>query len=429
MQNLFKDRNFDETQKKVKCRVLINYKEIKEITLEEFIHFMKEIEEDKQCQHDIPVRFYYKKWTQKIRKTVISNGSELVNFITNLYFLYRKIETKMEKIEYPNILPDLDSKEIFLYNICAHLDTAKEEYRLVRKYDILKIYPILKKLFFCYIDYLKFSITHLIHMNEGDHLPGTVREIKSLLQNLDTWVPAMVKGKWINCTGSYIAIPPGFNKVIEALHNTTKLSYFPIVNDREAVEPYIVEEKNKILFGFINMTRTEQSPVTNNLNSFESECLEGCTKELRKWICTICGEFIKTQLNSAGQQFLFCSCGSQRYREKLLICHHPSHRSQELSEIQDKDGKSNLPLPDMERSHDQTLNPENPLSEIYQQLKKVQIKDKDDTDAKILNAIIHIAGNSNEEAIKNALKKLEHTNVDGDTQHLINSYLKVIDQN
>ena len=92
----------------------------------------------------------------------------------------------MQKSGYPNILPDLD-KENQSIKISINLDKAKKEYKAMDKNNILVIYPVLKQLFFCYTDYISYSTNHLIRMKEGDLLPGTVNELKSLLKRLNTW--------------------------------------------------------------------------------------------------------------------------------------------------------------------------------------------------------------------------------------------------
>ena len=48
----------------------------------------------------------------------------------------------------------------------------------MNKNNLLEIYPVLKKLFFSYMDYIEYSIAHMHNMDEGNDLPGTVDEIK-----------------------------------------------------------------------------------------------------------------------------------------------------------------------------------------------------------------------------------------------------------
>ena len=70
------------------------------------------------------------------------------------------------------------------------------------KNDFLNMYPIWKRLFFAYADYIKYSIDNLVDMDEVDHLPGIIEEIKSWFRILNTWFPAKINGGWVNCTRS-----------------------------------------------------------------------------------------------------------------------------------------------------------------------------------------------------------------------------------
>ena len=53
----------------------------------------------------------------------------------------------------------------------------------------------LKKLFSCYTDYIKYSVSHTLDMDEGDQLPGTHTEIGPWLKQLNTWFPVKSNGK------------------------------------------------------------------------------------------------------------------------------------------------------------------------------------------------------------------------------------------
>ena len=62
----------------------------------------------------------------------------------------------MKEAEYPNILPDMNSKERSFVNICVKLAETKEKFKLREYPNFLELYPIFKKLFYCYTVYIKY---------------------------------------------------------------------------------------------------------------------------------------------------------------------------------------------------------------------------------------------------------------------------------
>ena len=102
---------------------------------------------------------------------------------------------KMKEIECFNILPHVESREKPFDDIRGSLDKAKEEYKSMERIDFLEMYSVLKKLFFCYIDYIKHSTDHAIDMDEGDFLPGNSDELKSWLNKLNTSFPIKMNNK------------------------------------------------------------------------------------------------------------------------------------------------------------------------------------------------------------------------------------------
>ena len=62
----------------------------------------------------------------------------------------------------------------------------------MNKSNFSEMYPVLKKLFFCYIDYIRYSADHSVDVDEGNYLPGNIEEIKSLFQQLNTWLPLKI---------------------------------------------------------------------------------------------------------------------------------------------------------------------------------------------------------------------------------------------
>ena len=157
------------------------------------MEFTKELDGKKYPQYDIPVYFLYQKLNRKIQCKIINNEKEFIKFLTYLYCVYRKIEIKMGEVGYLSILPDPDYNTNSFMKICINLDKAKEEYKSMRRNDFLEMYPVLKKLFFSYMNYIRYSIEHMHNMDEGDHLPITTEEIKCWLQELNTWSPTRNK--------------------------------------------------------------------------------------------------------------------------------------------------------------------------------------------------------------------------------------------
>src|SRR5690606_13054413 len=148
-----------------------------------------------------------------------------------------------------------------------------------------------KNLFFCYTNYIRYSVNQKDSMNEGNDRPGTNEQIQVWLKKLNKWFPVQINGNWTSCDGSFIGTPQGFYQVIEALHKTTKFKNYQVTDDNTATEPYIGEEKGKILFGLVDMEGAQKEEIPDNSNVFEKECPEECNKEMRKWICKICGEY------------------------------------------------------------------------------------------------------------------------------------------
>ena len=404
---------------------MINYDEIKENTLAGILDFMKDINEGEYYKYDTPISFTYIGLNQESQQTVINNESEFAKFLSYLHRVYRKIEMKMENAGYPSIIPDSDSRETSFMKLCVNLDKAKEDYKLMNRNGFLEMYPVLKNLFLCYNDYIAYSIAHLASIDEGKYLSGTINELRSWLEQLNTWFPAKVNGEWINSNISFIAIPSGFSRVVRKLFKIEKFKNFPIFEDNEISEPYFKEENSKnILFGFVNMEGARADRNADNSNILELECPKECTMNIRRWICMKCGDYVTNKQNNIGQQFLFCSCGSTRYNDELLICYHPSHQLQNINRKQHEDKIVHPPVPDIKESQTEVINSNSNLPLILRQLEKIQLINEDDTHPKIFNALFHLLKNDDEKKIRNALKKLKDIILDEDTDHLIDCYLK-----
>ena len=358
VEELFKKRNFNETQKKAKCKVLINYNEIREMTLGEVLRFMEELDEGKHSQYDVPVAFYYNKLDQEVQEIATSNEFGFTNFLSFLYSVYRKIEIQMEKVGCPGILADLQSREKLPDLILSNVEKAKEEYKAMERNDFLKMYPVLKKLFSCYTDYIRYSIDHTDKIDEGDHLPGIWEEMQFWLQELNTWSPEKVNIENINWMNFSVIMPSDYEEVIQTLHKTVKFIDYYVVIDNQGTEPFIRDEENKkILFGFVNMDGAQTGQNSDNASVLELECPKKCNEHIRRWICMKCGDYVAVKENQIGTKLLLCSCGSKKCKEELLICYRCSNWPQ----------KSN-------RSQNQSFNYNDILQSIYRKIGQIKIK-------------------------------------------------------
>ena len=402
---LFERRNFNNIQKKAKCKVLINYNETGKMTLGEVLEFMEELDEGRHSQYDVPVIFTYEKLEQKVQETVISNEDKFCFFLILLYSAYRKMEMQMEKAGCPGILADLEYQERSLDQISFNLNKAKDEYRSMERNDFLKIYPVLKKLFSCYTDYIRYSASHTNKIDEGDHLPKSWVEIMPWLDRLNSWSPKAVSIENINWMNSLVAMPSGHERVIQTLLKTTKFTDCYVVIDNQGTEPFIRDEKKRILFGFVNMEGAKPGQNSNS-SILEVECPRDCTMNIKRWICTKCGDYVFIKENQIKHQFLFCSCGSKKYRDELLICHHPIHRPQESN-----------------RSQNQNFSYDDLIPSLYRQLEQVRIRTEGITDRRILIAITHLSNRRNEEEMRGALRKLQGLNLDANIRRMIDLYV------
>ena len=390
------------------------------MNLGELLRFMQELREGKHPRYNIPIAFEYTLLVQDIRMSVVKNNNKFGAFLSYLYSIYRKIEVKMEKAGYPNILPDSNPEEESFDTICDNLSKLKNDYKSMDKNDILKMYPILKNLFICYTNYIKYSLNNAQDIEEGSYLPGTIHEMRPWLRKLNKWLPIKVNEEWINCMSSFVGAPSGYEEVINRFHKIPKFNDFPVVNDDNVIEPYISRENNKkIFFGFVNMEGAKVTHHYDNSILFESECPQECIPESRRWICSTCGDFVRMKITHTGHPLLLCSCGSKKYKEKFLICHYPTHRLQSSH-----DNKATLSVPDMKEAKNKMNNPGKLLFSICQKLEEVQAQNKEATDPKILIAIISLLSkNQSKEDIRSALEKLQDVALSEDTITLIKKHL------
>ena len=198
-----------------------------------------------------------------------------------------------------------------------------------------------------------------------------------------------------------------------------------MINDDEVVEPYIGEENNKkTLFGFVDMEGAGASEDSSSPILLKLQCPNECTQDLRIWICTKCGDYIRTVVNVIGWQLLICNCGLKRYKESLFICNHSYHPLESEAQLQTNSSTQN-PIPHTEVRHYENLSNDNIISLIYQKLRKIKEEKGTDAGPKLLIALadLPISGN-NKEGIRNILRPLQsEQTIDTDTQHLIDLYM------
>src|SRR5690606_11852276 len=127
--------------------------------------------------------------------------NEFTDFVSCIYFVYRKIEMKMKKNRYKNTLKELESEENSYADINETLTEAEKVFNSTDKADFLKIYSVFKKLFFSYINYMKDSTNVKNGIHEQDFLPGKIDPMKLWLQKLDKWFPININGEWKNSAG------------------------------------------------------------------------------------------------------------------------------------------------------------------------------------------------------------------------------------
>ena len=108
------------------CKVLMNYDETREMTLEDLLEFMNELARRQHSQYDIPVRFYYEKLSQKIRDTVISNEeNKLIFFSDTSILLTEKLKSRCNKINISIFLQILTLKKNHLQKLISILRKRK----------------------------------------------------------------------------------------------------------------------------------------------------------------------------------------------------------------------------------------------------------------------------------------------------------------
>ena len=266
-------------------------------------------------------------------ETSFSNEVEFSKFLSYIYCAYQKIEIKIEQVWHSRIFKDFDFEKS-PEEISARLQRAKNSYNGMTKNDFLRMYPVLRKLFFCYIDYIKCAINRKTRMNKENQFPGNVDEIKSWLRELNNWTPEKKSIESIDWIDRFIGTPSGYDNAIEALRKTPRFNDIDVLNDTDANEPYIRNNKGKkILFGLVNMEGAKKGAIPDDAKAYNPTCPKECSEDQREWICTNCGESVSTQLDLSGHQLLYCRCGSKKFDINILICHNPKYQANNQTTI------------------------------------------------------------------------------------------------
>ena len=153
------------------------------MTLGELIQYTEDV---KSGKNPLPCTIYYYRLDylhNPNRKTITINYAYTFSeFLILLYYVFKKIEMKLEKRGYSEI--------IYIPKEKSHtLDQAKDTYKSMVKSDYLTMYSVIKQLFYCYVEYIKDAFDKNADITEGDHLPGTKEELKQWVRDLNSWDP------------------------------------------------------------------------------------------------------------------------------------------------------------------------------------------------------------------------------------------------
>jgi len=414
VRELLKSRNFTEEQKRAQCHLLINPGTLestsKPMTLGEILGFMKSTENDNTGNH-IPIFLKVSEMNRKALRTIIRNHAQFKTFISRIYYTYRKVELRLKELNHPSVFPDPNFEGRPLDIICQELNAVKEDFWMADTTEFLQMYPMLKKMFFYYIAYIKSSIMNETEITEGSNIRSFYSNQLSDFRKINNWTLMKIKEDWVESTGPFIVTPPGFKRVIEQLRETTKFKDASVVEGNTS-EPYVGNNKcNQIFFGFADMERARGSKDFEHLNCFEYECPDECTGDLRKWICTKCGELVRTT-SDRGKKFLVCSCGTKEYSVRLLVC----------ANTRNHDSNDNYRPPRQQGLYSEF---NESLEIILTQLQKIQLRKGDRADPKINTAINCISMRRSKEEIRESLRKVRDVVSNGDAEHLINEYLDI----
>ena len=321
--DLITKETFTDIQKKIKCKVLLNYKSSMEMTLVELVAITKPSGGRKALTTFIPLQFSYEKIKSLNREIRILNEAEFQTFLSYIYYTYRKIEIRMENCGLKNLGP-YDLSEKSFSDIGSTLKRAKKAYTSMNTNDFLHIYPILKILFYSYLHYIKYALDYLNVIDEGKVIPGRIEQFQTWLFQLNEWFVLQYNEKWRSFMEAVIFKSSKHDRIIEKLQRTSKFKTKEVLIEETLTEPLIGTLTNRrgCQFGFVDMSYCEKG-IEPDLPMFELECPQGCSPHSRKWVCMKCGDFVKIKVdgNINGKLYLLCSCGKKSFNPRILKCH------------------------------------------------------------------------------------------------------------
>ena len=165
----------------MKCRVLVNYNDIIELTLEELINLVYQIEKKVIRLPEISIWAQISACKNNISKVQITQRKKFQSFLCHLYLAFRKMELKFIAKGCP--VDFLENEE--LYN----LNDAKERYFFLDETNKIKLYKTLKQLYFSYVYYLEDRIDSRMPIEEGELISGEIMKLQEILVMIDEWNP------------------------------------------------------------------------------------------------------------------------------------------------------------------------------------------------------------------------------------------------
>ena len=291
--NLLTDGNLTESHKKIPCKVLINSHETKEMNLGELLQYTKALKKGDLLLSSIPISCHFSNHDSFLLPH-FKKQPEFWLFLWHLYYVFRKMEIKLEKFGRSDLIYTIRSRDD------VHLDTVKIAYKSMDRSDFLKMYPVMKQLFYSYMDYIQYMLNEEDEIIEAKYIPGSIDELKMWYQKLNE---------------IFIISCRGYGHVMEKLLRTEKFQSWNVIESKISTQPFVDLRNEKVLFGFVNMDAAEPMRIPSDAPLLFKKCSTGCTNEPRKWLCMKCGDFVLIK-----DWILYCSCGGKRYKDNSLIC-------------------------------------------------------------------------------------------------------------
>lgn len=387
----------NETQKKIKCRVLINTLTVLEMTMFKLFKYIDDFRNGKFPELEKVVAVEIKRHKDSPRIIVKDKSTKL---LTYLYHLYRRIEIKLEASGYHLHNVELTGTTS-IRKIVNNLQKAESNYKDMDGTNFFKMYPVLKELFWKCVDYLRICIDNNSEIDLDQDLIDRREDIVRFLNKIRNWSPVLINNEWYETENEeLLIIPIDSNFSFDKITSIKKYTEIGIKMSDTVTEPYLHYHKEiNGYFGFIKM----EGPFDRIVNQkdwidFKESCPLKCSEDKRKWICSHCGDTVR----SYGIH-LSCSCGIKLFEKEMLECCNPEHELKVLAR--------NLP--------------EN-LRVIVQQLKKYENSEIMDSEniQKIKEARKQIIYEPENADIRSVINELRNLNVfDGDTMNVFDQYL------